>query len=415
MKKYIIILLGLLAVQNIALYAQQNIDNYLEVAAKNNPDLKAQFNAYLAALEQIPQVKALPDPTIAFGYFIQPVETRVGAQQAKVSIAQMFPWFGTRNAKENVAVEIAKSKYELFEEAKSKLFYEVKSIWYNLYFTNKAITVTQKNSQLLNTLKKIALVVIEAGKTSSADELTIEMEILDLENQLQQLIDKRQTQIVEFNNLLNVEATADIFLPEELQPLQLINDKDAVLDSIRRNNHQILSLNYRQVSYKYQQTVAKKMAKPNFSVGMDYTFVGKSSNTMLASGESGKDAILFPMVGISIPIYRKKYTAMIKETSFLHEAAQNRKTGKIKTLESIYEKAYAGYTDSQRRIDLHNKQLELAEKSLRLLQSEYTTDGKNFTELLRMERQILTHQLALEKAKADVGINVALITYLMGR
>ncbi|MGQ1946410.1 TolC family protein [Geofilum sp. OHC36d9] len=415
MRKYIIILLGLLAVQNIALHAQQKIDDYLAVAAKNNPDLKAQFNAYLAALEQIPQVKALPDPTVAFGYFIQPVETRVGAQQAKVSIAQMFPWFGMRTAKENVAIEMAQSKYELFEESKSKLFYEVKSIWYSLYYTNKAIAVTQNNIRLLKTLKKLALVVMEAGKASAVDELAVEMEILDLENQLQQLVDKRQTQIVDFNNLLNVDTTADIDLPEELQPLQLIANKEAILDSIRQNNHQILSLNYRQVSHKYQQTVARKMGKPNFSVGMDYTFVGKSSNAMPASGESGKDAILFPMVGISIPIYRKKYTAMIKESSFLHEAAQNQKTGKIKTLESIYEKAYAGYTDSQRRIDLHNKQLELAEKSLRLLQSEYTTEGKNFTELLRMERQILSHQLALEKAKADVGTNLALITYLMGR
>ena len=83
--------------------AQEDLNNYLKTAAENNPGLKALFNEYMAALEVAPQVKALPDPQVAFGYFIQPVETRVGPQQFKISASQMFPWFGTLKAKENAA------------------------------------------------------------------------------------------------------------------------------------------------------------------------------------------------------------------------------------------------------------------------------------------------------------------------
>ena len=75
--------------------AQQVLDRYLVEAAKNNPGLKGKFNEYMAALEKVPQAGALPDPQIAFGYFIQPVETRVGPQQARFFVVQMFPWFGT--------------------------------------------------------------------------------------------------------------------------------------------------------------------------------------------------------------------------------------------------------------------------------------------------------------------------------
>ena len=45
----------------------------------------------MAALEVAPQVRALPDPTVAFGYFISPVETRVGPQQFKISLLKCFP------------------------------------------------------------------------------------------------------------------------------------------------------------------------------------------------------------------------------------------------------------------------------------------------------------------------------------
>ena len=55
---------------SLMLSAQQELEGYLQVAADNNPGLKAKFNEYMASLELAPQVKALPDPNIAFAYFI---------------------------------------------------------------------------------------------------------------------------------------------------------------------------------------------------------------------------------------------------------------------------------------------------------------------------------------------------------
>ncbi len=416
MKTYkIYITLSFIFLLSLSIQAQSEIDSYLITGAKNNPGLKAKFNEYLAALEKVPQVGALPDPTMAFGYFIQPVETRVGGQQAKISVAQMFPWFGTLNAKEDVATEMAKAKFQLFEEAKSKLFYDIKSTWYNLYFTSRAIAIARDNIEILHTFQKLALVKIESGKASAVDELRVEMEILDIENQMLQLIDKLQIQKVAFNNFINVEEADEIFIPDLLESVDLTFDREAILDSIKLNNHQVLNLEFQEASYEYQQVVAKKMGKPNFSVGIDYTFIGESSNTMLAPGESGRDAIMFPVVGISIPLYRKKYTSMVKEAVFMQEATLNEKVDKINVLESIYEKANADYQDAKRQIDLHNKQLGLAKKSLRILESEYATDGKNFEEILRMERKVLMHSLELEKARADLNASIAFIHYLMGK
>jgi outer membrane protein, heavy metal efflux system len=400
---------------SLTVSAQSELDNYLQTAAENNPGLKAKFNDYMATLEKVPQVGALPDPTVAFGYFIQPVETRLGPQQARVGISQMFPWFGTLGAKEDVATQMAKAKYESFEEAKSRLFYDVKSTWYNLYFTNKAIAITRENIEILNTFRKLALVKIEVGKASAVDELRVEMEILELENQLKLLLDKLNAQKIAFNNLLNVDNKSEVHPPDLLETGELSLNREAVLDSIRFNNHQVLNLEFQEASYEYQQVVASKMGKPSFNIGLDYIFIGESSNSALPANESGKDAVIFPMVGIKVPLYRKKYTSMVKEAAFRQEAVQNKKADKVNILESIYEKANADYLDAERRVDLHIKQLELAKKALRILESEYTTEGKNFEEILRMERQVLMHSLELEKSRTDLNASIAFINYLMGK
>ncbi len=75
----------------------------------------------------------------------------------------MFPWFGTLEARGNAATQMAKAKYEAFEEAKSSLFNEVRSTYYNLYFTGKAIDITGENLDILNTLRNLALIKVEAG------------------------------------------------------------------------------------------------------------------------------------------------------------------------------------------------------------------------------------------------------------
>jgi cobalt-zinc-cadmium efflux system outer membrane protein len=395
--------------------AQDIPDEYLVEAARNNPGLKSVFNEYLAALEKVPQVGTLPDPQLTFGYFIQPVETRVGPQRARISLSQMFPWFGTLGAKKDVATEMAKSKYEMFEEAKSRLYYNVKSTWYNLYFNRKAVTISTENIIILKMLRKLALIKVEAGLASSVDVLRAEMEIADLENQLALLKDNYQVMRTEFNNLLNVEKERAVNIPDSLLNQDLFMTRDAVLDSIENGNHQILQLEFMEASYAKQELAARKAGNPNIMVGLDYVITGKGSGTMATVADAGKDAIVFPMVGISIPLYRQKYTAMVKESVMMQESAKSGIEDKINLLETMYEKADRDYRDAGRRILLFNGQTNKADKALGILQTAYETDGKNFEEVMRMERQLLKYELEREKARADKDAAVAFIYYLMGK
>ncbi|HCY40707.1 MAG TPA: hypothetical protein DHV48_05030, partial [Prolixibacteraceae bacterium] len=76
-------------------HSQDSLSVYLELAAKNNPGVKAAFSQYLAALEKVPQVGSLPDPQGSLDFFLKPMELLAGNQVGSVSVMQMFPWFGT--------------------------------------------------------------------------------------------------------------------------------------------------------------------------------------------------------------------------------------------------------------------------------------------------------------------------------
>ncbi|MCJ7582438.1 MAG: TolC family protein [Candidatus Aminicenantes bacterium] len=390
--------------------AQDDLNRYLQTAAENNPGLKAKFNEYMAALEIVPQVKALPDPQAAFGYFILPVETRVGPQQFKISISQMFPWMGTLKAKENLAIQAAKAKFEFFEETKSKLFHEIRTTYFNTYFNHKAIKIIMGNIAILNTFRKLANIKYESGLVSAVDEFRIEIEIGELENQLALLKDQQAVLEVLFNNLLNTEKDDPVIIPELLWEDNFPSAKQAAKEAIVLLNHQLLGLDFQQAALQFQQEVVSNMGKPSFKVGIDYTFVGKGDNNM-----AGTDAFMFPNVGITIPLYRNKYKAMVQEVVYLAAAKENEKADKTNMLETLFEKGWKDYLDAGRRIDLFISQLNLAEKSARILETDYATGNKNFEEVLRMERNVLKYNLELEKARADKQAAIAFINYLMGK
>ena len=383
----------------------------MQTAAQNNPALKAKFNEYMASLEKVPQVGALPDPNIAFGYFIQPVETRVGPQQVKISASQMFPWFGTLSARENSAESLAKANYELFEEAKSKLFYDVKATYYNLFFTEKAIDITLDNIEILASFKRLANIKVESGSASAADAYRIEMEINDLENQLALLRDNSNLLKVKFNKLLNVDEPFNIRIEENLPGEELLS-REKEMDSILVNNHALASFNHQLEELEHSEKSASKERLPQFSVGLEYAVTGKGNSTV---NNAGQDAFVFPMVGITIPLYQKKYKAKVQEVVYLHEAKNFEKLNKENTLTVLFESVWNDYLDAGRRLELYRTQTGLAQKSLSILESNYTTNNMNFEELLRMERKLLKYDLELQKAAVDKEVAVAFIQYLKGR
>lgn len=150
-------ILLLSAANLIAQVTKDSLSLYLEVAARNNPQVNSDFMLYKASLEKIPQAGAYQDPEIDIGYYLKPMDIIGGKQVADITVMQMFPWFGTRKAARHEAGEMARMSYEKFRETRNNLWYEVKSQWYQLSNLNEQYKTTQANIILLKQLEQLAL------------------------------------------------------------------------------------------------------------------------------------------------------------------------------------------------------------------------------------------------------------------
>lgn len=389
------------------------MDQYLQLAGENNPRLKALFNQYLSALEEVPQQGTLPDPQLTFGVFVQPVETRVGAQRANLSLSQMFPWFGTLGAQQETASLQAKARLQEFESEKSALFRQVKVAYNDLYYIEKAIEATQANMRLLESFKEIARTYFESGRTGFSALLRVEMEEDELRARLLQLQDSRAPLQARFEQLLNSRLEEPILVPDTLWPEEILLEKEELYQHILAENPELRGLEFEVQASESQLTVAKKMGLPSFNLGMSYTNI--APRTDMEIPDNGKDALMFPQLGIRVPVYRKKYKAMEKQAMLEKEAAQYMQESREDQLRTELEELYRDYQDAQRRIMLNENLANLAERSLSLIQSEFTTGETSFEEVIRMERNLLNYRLDLEKARVERNNNVYSIQNLMGR
>ena len=138
------LLTTILFLLSVTLHAQ-TLNEYQQQAVENNPSVKAAFKQFEADMTRVQQVNSLPDPTLSFGYFISPVETRVGPQQARFSLTQMFPWFGTLKAKGGVATLQAEASYQQFVDQQNKVRFQVATAYFPLVELDLIQEIQQQN------------------------------------------------------------------------------------------------------------------------------------------------------------------------------------------------------------------------------------------------------------------------------
>ncbi len=383
--------------------------NYLQIAAENNPGLQAKCKDFEAAMQKVPQVSSLPDPTLSFGYFISPVETRVGPQRAKFSLNQMFPWFGTLEAKADAASLMAEAKYEVFLDAQNKLYYEVSAAYYPLYELNRLKEIEQKNIDILQSYKNIATSKFKNGASPMTDVLRVDIMLKDAQTNLSILNKKEKPLLTAFNNLLNRDENESVVVQDTLS-LELLQEnfrKDSLL-----TNPMLNALDLQRRAIEVNETVAQKEGLPKLGVGLDYAIVGKRTDMELT--DNGKN-ILMPMVSVSIPIFRKKYKAAEKEAQLMQENYSLQKEETINSLTTNYEMARFQIQQQLELINLYDEQIQETNQTLNLLFSAYGNSGRDFEEVLRMQQQLLKYEKMKAMAETMYQTALAKLNYITAK
>ena len=384
----------------------QTLHEYLREAGENNPELKANYALFQASLSKIDQVGSLPNPKLSYGYFISPVETRLGAQQAKIGLSQMFPWFGTLQAKSDAASWHAEAQYHVFINARNKLFYRVKSAYYPLLELNEIIRVQQRNLQILQSYKRLATVGFKNGKESMANVIRVDIMIEGVESELQILLDKKVPLETQFNLLLNRKSNASVQFGDSLLSITVkkIYSKDSLL-----HHPQLEEIELLLQANESMQKVVHKMVLPMIGIGIDYALINEREDMVVPN--AGRDVIM-PMVQISLPIYRKKNSALKDEVGFKREALEAKKVAILNQLEMNYETSYYKMKRADELLLRYSRQKEKTKQAIRLLTVSYSNSGKDFEEILRVQQQLLKYEMAEAKAWKEYHVALAMIQYL---
>ncbi|MBD80975.1 MAG: transporter [Crocinitomicaceae bacterium] len=410
MKLYILIITALLLSSMGTSISAQSLEESLKIAAENNPLLKAKYAEFEAAMQKVAQVNSLPDPTFSFGYFVSPVETRVGPQQAKLGLTQMFPWFGTLKTAGNVHALLAQAKYQEFINAKNELYMQVKSGWYPIYEVNQKIGLQKENRAILRSYKQLATTGFKNDRSSMVDVIRVDIMIENTDTEIKLLQDQLRPLYVHFNKLLNRSDSVVVKVEKEIGLIEISTDyrKDSLL-----TNHPLLqSLDLKMKSAQAEEGLSKKQGMPKFGIGMDYVFVGDRTDAVVP--DNGKN-VFMPMVSMSIPIYRRKYKAATKEAQFKQDAIVNYKTNTENILVSNYEIAWYELEKARQLIELYEVQISNTKQAISLLEIAYSNSGKDFEEILRMQQELLQYQIATATATKAFFVALAKLDNLTSK
>lgn len=403
------------AQEKAAVDENSTLKDLLAAAALNNPGLKAAFHRWRAAVERIPQVRALPNPQLTFAYFIREVETRVGPQQGKVGIMQMFPWFGKRALKGGAALEAANAAKQVYENTKLKLFYRVKRAYFQYYYMVQTTAVLKENVRLLELLEKVTREKYRTGMASYADLLKIQVEKDKLHDRLSSANEGLEPIKAGLNAALNRAPGSPLPVPEGIPTGTQTREisRDRLVKLLKKNNPQLKAADFTAAKERAGVRLAKKNYYPDFSLGVDYVITGKTM--MPGVPGSGKDPVI-AAVSFRLPLRFKKNRAAVKGANARFRAAVNRKKEEENSLLARLEMVFYRFRDARRKMVLYGDSLlPRAKQALEVTRSAFEAGEVDFLDFIDSQRTLLGFELAYEEAKTLRAQRLAELQMLVGK
>ncbi len=388
------------------------LSDYLSYAEKENPALKSVFYSWQTFRERTGFEGALPPPVISYTYFIETVETRVGPQEQRFGLSQSIPWFGTLGAKKEIAFERANASRQQYQAERRRLFYEIKSAYYELYYLGRQISITRENLQLLKLWESVVRSRYRAALSKHHNLIKIQVELGKLEDRLLTLQKKAGPVTARLRAAVNSPDSFRPPIPPLIQVEEISMNVDSIFARVQDNNPDLKSALHLIKKEKAGLRLAGKLTKPGFSIGVDYIQTGQAIFPNVP--DSGKDPWTIK-VGMSLPIWFGANKARKKEATAQYQKVQHEYKAVRNQLEVISETIVFEHEDALRKVRLYRDGLiPKAEQSLEASFKAYQSGDTDFITILDNQRQLLEFQLQSERSRSDLAISRAAIDMLAG-
>lgn len=380
----------------------QTLTEYLQYAALHNASLQAAFEQWKAALEQIPQAKALADPKFTYNYFVRQIDDR-----QRVGIMQMFPWFGKIAARTDAAAAAAKVAQSRYEARKLQLFAEVKQAFYEYAYLGGATRVARENLALTQHFEEVARTKHLTATATHPDIIRAQIEVAKLQNELITLEQSRSPTVARLNAVLNRPAEAQLPWPRE-EPGQSVEvNRAALVATLKERNPELHAMSFDIERLDREVAVVQRNFYPDIGVGADWMTMP------MAEGGSEHDV----MVGIelNLPIWRSSYRAGELQARAMARRARYERKDLENSLVARTHRILYEFENSARQVKLYDGALiPGARELIRASEAAYMAGTIDFLNLISAQQDLLKFRLERQRSWADQQQRLAELEMLVG-
>lgn len=378
---------------------QQNdatLENLIHEAITNNPELKSMMIKIESYKERPSQAGSLDDPRISIALMNVPVDTFSFDQEAmtqkQISVMQKLPFPGKLRLKTDIATIDVDVVNEEFSEERNSIVMQVKSTFFNLLFTRRAIDIAQRNRDLLKQLVTIAETRYSTGGGIQQDVLRAQVELSKMIDRIIVLEQKRKTIVARLNTLLGRPVDTPLVETGDLSQTSFNMTFEHLSEATEANRPMLLSLKHQLNRARLVRDLAKKDFYPDFDLGVSY---GQREDS-----PQERPDFLSAFVAMNIPLWSRtnesrkvaEEEANIRRMTEQYASARNEIDFRIKEL-------LTDIATYDQEIDLYRTGIiPQGTLSLESAMSAYTTNKVEFLSLI--SNQISLYNYEIEYARA---------------
>ncbi|MCR4293290.1 MAG: TolC family protein, partial [Candidatus Kuenenia sp.] len=324
--------------------------------------------------------------------------------QQRYSLSQKIPFPGKLDMKGKIATQESKMTEEDLLAKVQEITAMVKTAFYDLFYVNRAIAITEENRELLRKFVKIAETKYAVGKTPQRDVLSAQVELSTLTNELIVLNKEKESVVAMINVLLDRHPHHPLGDP----PLIEIQHLDVTLEGLEN-----LASKNRPELKRYDHAIKRNEAQLKLSK-KDYYFTDFEPMVEYMQ-EDGKSDTWASAISINIPWLWPKNRAKVKEANEDLSASKSEyRYINNKTLFEVKD-YYVKLQSSESTVNLFKTGvIPQAEQSLKAAQIGYETDTIDFLSLIDSQRVLLNSQLQYYKSVVDYETNLANLERAVG-
>lgn len=387
------------------------LQELIREALQKNPGVQGAARQVEAMRRRVPQAKTLPDPTISVGWAGNIVPFQVQkldpSSYRGIAASQALPYPGKLKLRGQIADREAQAASWDYEAARRQLVADVKTAYYDYFYSSKAIEVTLQNKDLLQKLAKIAEARYRVGKGLQPDVLRAQVEISRIQQRLTVLQQQQRSAQVRLNTLLLREPEAPLPAPGTIERANLDYSLEQLYELAHKNDtglereEQVIERN------QYAVNLAQKDYYPDFTVAYLYQ----------------QRPVLPDMHGFTvtanIPIfYKTKQREAVQEATEQLAGAQQGKANRETELNFAVKEQYLAAKSSDELMRLYSNAI-VPQSSLALESSmaayevgtvDFLTILSNFTAVLDYEveyyQELANYNKALARLEPLVGVQL---------